>query len=190
MYVAFPKNPQITRREWWHKSSQPLPVKFKGGREFQIAAHIAQKKGKGGYAVLLYPRRRYEIQPTYTSNADGTAVAVTIGKRHDVIFCAKKKAKRIFAGVTCDGTVAIIKQSPAYTAITLPEPGQVSFDDITVTTPSPLSLRFTDKQVLLQTHKPKEQFTISFGKKRAGIPVILNGKTVGKLDANGKFRSP
>lgn len=170
MYVAFPKRPAIQRREWWHTSSQPLRKKWKGDREYQIAAYLKQQPGQGGFCVVLYPRGRYELRPSYTSNRDGTAVEVTIGKRRDEIFCARQKAERTFAGVTCDGTTAVLKQHPEYTAFSLCEPGKLQTSSVSLESDIAISFRMTESQI-------DGQFA-GEGKARITLPKAWAGKTV------------
>jgi|GEM_PF-2568208 len=173
MYVAFPKKPVIQRREWWHTNAGPARAKLKNGREHQIAAHVQQQPGKGGFTAVLYPRGRYETQPTYSSNNDGTAIQVKIGNRTDTIFCSRETKRTAFQSVTCEGTVAVVKHHPDYTSLTLSEPGKVTAGAFSLQSKASASIRVTGDKLT--------------GKGKAGAAVLVNGKKQATIGANGEF---
>ncbi len=186
MYVAYPKRPKLSSRTWWHSSSQPLRVTHKKGREEQIAAHIANAPGKGGFCVVLYPRGRYEVRPFFKSNRDGSAIEVTIGRRRDVIFCSRKQKTTSFGGVKCDGTAAVVKLHPDYSALTLAEPGKLTLKGISLESKSPLAIRIAGKTISGRA-TGRGRFRLILSPAWAGRKMLVNGKAAGTFDYRGKI---
>lgn len=185
MYVAFPKEAQVQRREWWHKASQPTRVKWPHEKgEYQIAAHVENQPGAGGFSVVLYPRRGYEVRPTYGSNADGSAMRVEIGERTDVIFCARQRANRSFGGVSSKGTVAVAKMHPDYTALVLCEAGSLEAREMRMESEGPLSIRVTGKTLQGRAAEGGD-VTLDLGGDWAGRPLMVGGKKMAQFDRNG-----
>ncbi len=185
MYVAWPKKPAIQSREWWHTQRGPARADFKDGREYQIAAHLKNTPGNGGFAVVLYPRGRYEVQPTYTSSKDGKAITVTIGARADQLFCSRQPFKTTAGGVAFDGTVGLAKLHPDYTALVLCAPGRIAARGITVQSTAPIALRVTG-QTLTGTAMGKGDATLTLPKGWAGRALTINGKAAGTVDDRGQ----
>ena len=186
LYVAWPKKPQIGSREWWHTNRGPAGADFKGGREYQIAAHVKNAPGNGGFTVVLYPRGRYEVQPTYTSSKDGKAITVTIGARTDQLFCSRQPHKAKIGGVEFDGTVGLAKLHPDYTALVLCAPGAIAAKGFAIQTEVPLSVRITGDG-LVGTATGKGAATLTAPKAWAGRTLTLNGKPAGAFDAEGRL---
>lgn len=186
MYVAWPKKPQIGSREWWHTNRGPAGADFKGGREYQIAAHLKNTPGNGGFTVVLYPRGRYEVQPNYASSKDGKAISVTIGARIDRIFCSRQPVKAKVGGVEFDGTVGLAKLHPDYTALALCAPGMIAAKGFAIQADVPLSIRITG-ETLAGTATGKGEATLTVPKSWAGRVPNLNGKPVGSFDAEGRI---
>jgi len=187
MYVAFPKNPVIATRTWWHDSSQPMPVDWKNGKEEQIAAHVKNQPGKGGFTMALYPLARDEIRPEYESNDDGTAVQITIGERRDVIFCSRQQRRTSFGGVTFEGTAAVVKQHPEYTTLTLLEPGELRVKELTLLSDAPISLRLTGDMLTGQAVGPGAVM-VKLPKAFAGKTILINGKEAATVTDDGTVR--
>ncbi len=185
MYVAWPKKPQIGTREWWHTQRGPTRADFKNGREYQIAAHLHNTLGNGGFTVLLYPRGRYEVQPKYTSTEDGKAVTVTIGPRTDQIFCSRQPFNTTVGGVAFDGTVGVAKLHPDYTALVLCAPGAISARGIgMVSAQAPLTIR-VDGNTLTGTAMGQGEASLTVPQAWAGRELLVNGEAAGVFDANG-----
>lgn len=185
LFVAAPRKPEISTRRWWHTQVGPARATLKNGREEQIAAHVKQAPGQGGFTVVLYPRGRYEEAPSYESAPDGKAVLVTIGKRRDVIFCSRQAQPAKLGGVSLSGTVAVVKQHPDYTAIILPEAGAVSGKEWSVKTDAPVSLRLAGDRLTGQV-SGTGTLTLALGKGWAGRTLLLSGKPAGTFDAEGR----
>ncbi|MHB9132803.1 MAG: hypothetical protein ACYDBB_17175 [Armatimonadota bacterium] len=186
MYVAWPKKPQIQSREWWHTQRGPAQAEFKNGREYQIAAHLKNQPGNGGFTVMLYPRGRYEVQPTYTSSKDGKLLQVTIGARKDVILCTRQPYKGELGGVRMEGTVAVAKLHPDYTALILPEPGILTARGYTARSTAPVALRLTGTTLTGQA-MGKGNLNLLFPKEWAGRTLLIGGKPAATFDAQGQI---
>lgn len=187
MYVAWPKRPQITSREWWHTQRGPIGADFKDGREYQIAAHVKNQPGGGGFTVLLYPRGRYEVQPQYRSSADGKTVTVAIGPRTDQIFCSRRPFNTTVGGVAFDGTVGVAKLHPDYTALVLSAPGSLSARGIGVVSPqAPLAIR-VEGTTLTGTAMGAGEASLALPRSWAGRELLVNGEPVGAFDATGQL---
>lgn len=187
MYVAFPRDAEIGTRNWWHDSSQPIRVNWKNGREEQIAAHVKNQPGAGGFTLILYPKGRYEIGPEYKSNQDGTAVEVSIGSRRDVIFCFRDRKRTSFGDVNLDGTVAVMKKTPDYTSLILLEPGELRGGDLAIVSDIPMSIRLQDGAVTSQALGPGDA-TIHLPAGFAGKEILVDREAVGVVDADNIAR--
>ena len=175
-----------------------MPVDWKNGKEEQIAAHVKNQPGKGGFTMALYPLARDEIRPEYESNDDGTAVQITIGERRDVIFCSRQQKQTSFGGVTHNGTVAMVKQHPEYTTVVLLEPGELQVKELTLGLSSrrrietllsdvPISLRLTSDMLTGQAVGPGAVM-VKLPKAFAGKTILINGKEAATVTDDGTVR--
>ena len=185
MYVAWPKQPAIATRRWSHTNRGPIQATFKNGKEEQLAAHVKNQPGNGGFTVVLYPRGRYEVQPVFESSKDGKTVQVTIGNRRDVIFCSRQPMQARLGGVSLSGTVAVVKQHPDYTAIVLSEAGTVSAKGWELQADVPVSVRIAGDRLTGQA-AGKGNLVLSLGKAWAGRNLLRNGKPAGVFDEAGR----
>jgi len=186
MYVAWPKKHEIAPRAWWHTQRGPVGADFKNGREYQLAAQVTNKLGNGGFTVLLYPRGRYEVPPSYASSKDGQAITVTIGARVDQLFCSRKPFNATTGGVSFAGTVGLAKLHPDYTALVLSAPGSISAKGFRIKSDAPLALRVVGN-TLTGTAMGQGDASITVPKSWAGRVLLLNGKAAGTLDAQGQI---
>ncbi len=187
MYVAYPKQPEITSRRWWHTQVGPARATLKNGREEQIAAQVKQAPGKGGFTVVLYPRGRYELRPSFVSSPDGRMLRVLIGPRGDVIFCSRETMQVNDGDLRFTGTVGIIKKGMDYTAIVLPEAGTIAERGWEVQADGPAWVRFAGKDRITAQASGKGELRLTLGGSWAGKEVVLNGKPAGTFDAAGKI---
>jgi hypothetical protein len=186
LYVAWPKNPDIGTRNWWHVNRGPAAADFKNGREYQIAAQVRNTPGNGGFTVVLYPRGRYEVSPAYSSSRDGKAITVTIGARTDQLFCSRQPFKTKAGGVAFDGTVGLAKLHPDYTSLALCAPGAIGAKGISIRSDAPLSVRVTG-DALAGDATGKGEALLAMPKTWAGRALLLNGKPAGVFDAEGRI---
>jgi hypothetical protein len=187
MYVAFPGDAEIGTRNWWHDSSQPIRVNWKNGREEQIAAHVKNQPGAGGFTLILYPKGRYEIEPEYKSNEDGTAVEVNIGHRRDVVFCSRDRKRTSFGDADLDGTVAVVKKTPDYTSLILLEPRELRAGDLAIVSDVPISIRLQDGALTGQALGPGDA-AIHLPAGFAGKEILVDRKAVGVVAADNIAR--
>lgn len=184
LYVAFPKEPRISTRRWWHRERGPLRADFKDGREEQIAAHIQTDPGARGYTLLLYPRGRYEAEPSFASNPDGSAVQVRIGERQDLLFCTREARVIEYQGAAFRGTMGVVKQHPSYTALALAAGGELEAAGLALAAEMPASLRLSAEGL---EGRADGAGTLRLSGLRAlrDRPVELDGKEVGTVDGDG-----
>jgi len=187
LYVAWPKGAKITSRTWWHGERGPAGPRQEDWKERQIAAHVENKPGDGGFAVVLYPRGRYEVKPRFGSTKDGTAVKVVIGDRTDVIFASRKERDWKYAGVRCKGTVAVVKQHPEYTAAILCEPGSLQVRDLSLAAAMPIAIRLAETEVA-GVAMGEGEARLELPKGLGGKRIRVAGKDVGKVAAEGKVK--
>jgi len=187
MYVASPPKPHIATRRWSHKASQPTRVTWKNGREEQIAAHVRNQPGQGGFTVLIYPRRRYEVQPRFRSNSNGTALEVAIGERRDVLICTREDRSISFADVECEGTAAVVKLHPAYKVGVLLSGGELSLPGMQLQSEAPVAVRLAGQALVGEAHGGGEM-RLALSEKWAGRTLLLNDKPAAKFDDGGRVQ--
>lgn len=184
MYVAWPKRAEIGSRTWWHTQRGPARADFKDGRELQIAAHVKNRPGNGGFTVLIYPRGRYEVAPRFDSSRDGHALAVDIGDRTDVLFIAKTAARRRFRNVTCEGAVGFVKNHPEYVTLALPEPGRIAIRTMGLEAEMPAFIRVEGDR-LDGRADGAGRLVLTLGRDWAGQAITLDGNEIAVFDQNG-----
>jgi hypothetical protein len=191
MHVAWPKGAAIGSRTWWHSNPGPLGAvrQMAEGRESQIAAHVPNTASGGGFTILLYPRHRRELVPTYESSADGAAVKVTVGIRTDVILANAEPRQWEYEGVRGRGTAAVVKQDARATVLVLCEAGTVSARGMSVEAEMPASLRVEQGKPALLTAMAPGQLTLRLPKVFAGGTVTDGeGQSCGQVAADGLLR--
>jgi hypothetical protein len=184
LFVAQPARPEIESRTWWHQERGPLQAEFKGGRELQIAAHLKHQPGTPGFTVVLYPRGRYETAPTFERFGDGTAVAIGIGERRDIVCAARERRIWDVGDVRVEGTAAVVKRTGTYRSFVLLDAGTIRHGDVTLTAEGPASVRIAEDSVVAELPEGGEA-RLQLSKERVGAAITVNGKARGKVGADG-----
>ena len=140
-YIASPTHtPRYTLR---YGDTYSYPVN--GLKEYKDLLNL-RLPGDGHYYVVLFPRFRGKPAPTFSTHGGGAVIKLAGPFGTDYCLLSDTPTQATVDGIRLKGTSACVQQRKGETVLSLGAPGEIRFQDITVTSTGAVNLSWRDKK--------------------------------------------
>jgi len=146
-YIAEPTaTPRHTLRFGIAKRDKTYPV-IRDFKEFQDLLHL-QRPDDGAYFVVIYPRRRHEEVPTFSTLGNGKIIKVAGTFGTDLCFLSEKPVEASAEGATFQGTAASVQDRKNGLVLSLGAKGRIGYKKHGVAGSGAVGLRIVGARAL------------------------------------------